>query len=75
MEVTYCPVSPLVMAKAIREASGKRILAGYLDKLTSENGIGQELSFPTKTATFTSRTNFKHLAAEIPWLETKVKLY
>ena len=61
-------------SKAIHEAFGKNILVQYLEKLSSENCLGKELSFPVKTATVTAKTNFKKLAEDTPWLESVVCL-
>jgi len=60
------------MAKAIREASGKAILAKTLEKLSGENGVGNDLHFPVKSVTVTPKTDFFQLAVENPWLKNEV---
>ena len=62
------------MAKAIREADGKAILAKYFSVLRadSESGVGKTLQFPLKSATVRPDTDFSKLVKEHPWLETEV---
>ena len=61
------------MAKAVREAFGKNLLARYLQGKGSDSSeLCKDLSFPVKTATVTSRTDYGVLAKENPWLETEV---
>lgn len=60
------------MAKGVREANGKDILARYLQTLTSEDAAFKELSFPVQTATVTPKTDYGQLAKDNPWLETEV---
>ena len=63
------------MAKAVREADGKAILARYFDVLRAEteNGaIGKALQFPLKSATVRPDTDFSKLVKEQPWLKTEV---
>ena len=64
------------MAKAVREADGKAILASHFDVLRAdaENGtVGKTLQFPLKSATVRPDTDFSKLVKEHPWLETEVK--
>lgn len=61
------------MAKAIREASGKAILAQTLEKLSREDDVDKELRFPVKSVTATTKTDFFHLANENPWLRNEVR--
>ena len=61
------------MAKAVREASGKVILAKTLEKLSRENGVGNDLRFPVKSVTATPKTDFFQLANENPWLKSEVR--
>jgi hypothetical protein len=64
------------MAKAVREADGKAILASYFNVLRAEaeNGaVGKTLQFPLKSATVRHDTDFSKLVKEHPWLETEVK--
>ena len=63
------------MAKAVREADGKAILANYFNVLRAdaENGtIGKTLQFPLKSATVRPDTDFSKLVKEHPWLKTEV---
>ena len=63
------------MAKAIREADGKAILAKYFSVLRaeSESDVGKTLQFPMNSATVRPDTDFSKLVKEHPWLETEVK--
>ena len=64
------------MAKAVREADGKAILASYFNVLRAEaeNGtVGKTLQFPLKSATVRPDTDFSKLVKEHPWLEMEVK--
>lgn len=62
------------MAKAVREAFGKKLLAQYLQGLRSdESALDKDVSFPVKTATVTAKTDYAVLAKENPWLETEVR--
>lgn len=63
------------MAKAVREADGKAILANYFSVLradSSEGAVGKTLQFPLKSATVRPDTDFSKLVKEQPWLETEV---
>ena len=64
------------MAKAIREAYGKNLLARYLEELSSasdsSSGPVKEVCFPVRTATVTARTDYALLAKDNPWLEAEV---
>jgi len=66
------------MAKAVREAEGKAILAKKFQALqqqSSENGRGRpNLCLPVRTATVTAKTDYTKLAKEHPWLEKQVVL-
>lgn len=64
------------MAKAIREADGKEILAKHFSLLRadSESSVGKSLQFPLKSATVRPDTDFSKLVKEQPWLKTEVKL-
>ena len=61
------------MAKAIREASGKEILAKYLKTLSSDGGSSKGLTFPVRSATVTPETDLAQLARNTPWLESEVR--
>ena len=63
------------MAKAIREADGKAVLAKYFDVLRadSESNVGKSLQFPIMSATVRPDTDFSKLVKEHPWLETQVR--
>ena len=64
------------MAKAIREAEGKAILAKYFNVLRAdadECAVGKTLQFPLKSATVRTDTDFSKLVKEHPWLETEVR--
>ena len=65
------------MAKAIREADGKKLLARYLDVLRSEDGndLGTSLVVPVKCATVLPATDLATLVKDYPWLETEVRLH
>ena len=60
------------MAKAIREAFGKHILASYLKRLATESGSSKDLTFPVRSVTVTPKTDFMELARSNPWLESEV---
>ena len=61
------------MAKAIREADGKALLAKHLQVLASENGAGEGLVLPFKSATVQPKTDFEALVKNNPWLENEVR--
>ena len=68
------PLQAKKMAKAVREAYGKGLLARHLQAIaSSKDGASRELAFPAQTATVTAETDFKQLAKEKPWLETEVR--
>ena len=60
------------MAKAIREADGKALLANHLQLLASENGVGEGLVLPFKCATVQSSTDYETLVENNPWLKNEV---
>ena len=60
------------MAKAVREADGKALLAKHLQLLASENGVGEGLVLPFKSATVQPNTDFKTLVESNPWLKNEV---
>ena len=63
------------MAKAIREADGKGLLARQLQILASENGVGESLQLlPFKSATVHPKTDFDALVQDNPWLSTEVSV-
>ena len=61
------------MAKAVREAFGKGMLATSLRNLASESSSAKDLSFPVKSVVVTPKTDFVGLARANPWLETEVR--
>ena len=60
------------MAKAIREADGKTLLAQYFEVLRTQYGLGRDVRLPVKSATVTPDTDFAKLVKGHPWLETEV---
>ena len=62
------------MAKAIREACGKAIVAKSLKSLLAENaGSSKGITFPVRSVTVTASTDFAELARNNPWLESEVR--